>query len=324
MIVVTGGAGFIGSVLAWKLNELGRKDLLIVDNLGTRPPKADNLRKRKFVDYFEKKDFLKEIAKGRLTNKVEVIFHMGACTDTTETNKEYLLENNFEYSKELARWALSEGKRFLYASSGATYGAGENGYSDDEAVILKLKPLNLYGLSKQLFDLWLLENKLQKKVAGFKFFNVYGPNEYHKGEMRSVVHKGYEQIKKNGKMRLFRSHKPEYADGEQKRDFVYVKDVVNVMIWFWEHPETAGIHNLGCGKAHTWNQLAHGIFHALGMKPNIEYFDMPESLRDQYQYWTEADLTKLRKTGYKQVFSSLNSGIKDYVQNHLEHRDPFV
>jgi len=324
MIVVTGGAGFIGSCLAWKLNEMGRKDLLIVDSEGTKAPKDQNLRKRKYVDYFEKKDFLKEIAKGRLAGKVEVVFHMGACTDTTETNREYLMENNFEYSRELVRWALSEGARFLYASSAATYGAGEQGYSDDEAVILKLKPLNLYGLSKQLFDLWVLENKLHKKVAGFKFFNVYGPNEYHKNEMRSMVHKGYGQIKKDGKIRLFKSYKPEYADGEQQRDFVYVKDVVNVMIWFWEHPESAGIHNLGSGRAHTWNQLAHGIFHALGLKPNIEYFDMPESLRNQYQYWTEADLAKLRKTGYEHPFSSLNAGIKDYVQNCLEKNDPYL
>jgi len=324
MIVVTGGAGFIGSCLAGKLNELGRADLLLVDNRGTECPKASNLKKRKFTDYFEKKDFLKELAKGRLNKEIEVIFHMGACTDTTETNKEYLWETNYLYSKELAEWALREGKRLIYASSAATYGAGEQGYSDDEAAIPKLKPLNLYGLSKQVFDLWVLENKLQKKLTGFKFFNVYGPNEYHKDEMRSMVHKGYQQIKQTGKIRLFKSYKPEFADGEQKRDFIYVKDAVEVMLWAWNHPGTTGIFNLGTGNAQTWNELALAIFEALDGNPEIEYFDMPDSLRNQYQYRTQADLSNLRKAGCQHSFSVLRDGVKDYVANYLEKSDPYL
>lgn len=323
MIVITGGAGFIGSCLAAKLNEMGRKDLILVDVDGGKEPKSHNIAKRKFTDYFEKDDFLRELSKGRLAREVEVVFHMGACTDTMERNREYMMETNLEYSKRLAEWCLREAKRLIYASSASTYGDGTLGYSDEDALVPRLKPLNLYGLSKQLFDLWLIERGFQKKMIGFKFFNVYGPNEYHKGEMRSMVRKGYEQVKKTGKIRLFRSHKPEYKDGEQKRDFIYVKDGVEVMLWAWKNPDAAGIFNLGTGKAQTWNELAGAIFSALGMKTEIEYFDMPESLRDQYQYWTQADLTNLRKAGYRHPFSSIREGVKDYVRNYLEKSDPY-
>ncbi len=324
MIAITGAAGFIGSCLAWKFNQIGRNDLLVVDQRGNELPKSQNLKKRKFADYFEKDDFLKQLAKGHLSREIEVIFHLGACTDTTETNKEYLWETNFEYSKRLAEWALKEGKRFLYAASAATYGDGKEGYSDEDSQTPKLKPLNLYGMSKQVFDVWVLENKLQKKFVGFKFFNVYGPNEYHKGEMRSVVHKGYGQVKKEGKVRLFKSYRKEFADGEQKRDFVYVKDVVNIILWFWEHPEATGIFNLGTGRAQTWNELAHAVFGALGKKVVIDYIEMPESIRDKYQYCTEADLKKLKRFCPDYRFKPLEEGVKDYVQNYLEKPDPYL
>ena len=324
MIVITGGAGFIGSCLAWKFNALGRNDLLIVDDQGMRTPKSLNLAKRKYADYLEKNDFLKFLSRASSARDVEAIFHMGACADTTETNKEYLWENNFEYSKRLAEWSLKEGRPFFYASSAATYGDGGEGYSDDENKTPRLKPLNLYGMSKQVFDLWVLENKLQKKFAGFKFFNVFGPNEYHKGEMRSVVHKGYGQIKKEGKIRLFKSYRKEYADGEQKRDFVYVKDVVDVMIWFWNHPEARGIFNLGTGRAQSWKDLAHAIFEALGKEDVIEFIEMPENIRDKYQYWTEADLSNLRGAGSRHSFMTLKEAVKDYVLNYLEKQDPYL
>ena len=268
MIVITGAAGFIGSCLAWKLNETGRRDLLLVDHDANQPPKIYNLKSRKFVDYLEKDAFARELGKGRWTQDIEAIFHLGACSDTLETDKEYLWENNVRYSQRLAEWAFKEGKRFLYASSAATYGDGSRGYSDDETKLPELEPLNLYGQSKHLFDVWVLENKLERKFVGFKFFNVFGPNEYHKAHMRSVVHKGYHEIKKEGKMRLFRSYKKEYADGEQKRDFIYVKDAVEVMMWFFEHPVT-GIFNLGRGKAETWNELARAMFAALKLKEAI-------------------------------------------------------
>jgi len=322
MIVVTGGAGFIGSCMVWKLNTLGRTDILVVDENGDIPPKSANWNPKKNAGYKDKETFIAEVRQGKYP-EVEAVFHMGACSATTEMNREYLRENNFLYTKTLCEWALKQGARFIYASSAATYGAGEAGYTDADPVTPRLKPLNPYGESKQMFDVWLLENKLTDKVAGFKFFNVYGPNEYHKGDMRSVVHKGYQQIKKEGKIRLFKSYRPEYGDGEQKRDFIYVKDVVAAMTWFWKNPAVGGIYNLGAGKAESWNSLANAIFSALKMKPCIEYIEMPESLRNQYQYWTEADLTKLRQTGAPVSFSSLEDGVADYVK-HLESVTPYL
>ncbi len=322
MIIVTGGAGFIGSCMVWKLNNLGRKDILIVDEKGDVPPKAANWNPRAVLDYLDKAELLRQIRKGKL-DKVEAVFHMGACSATTEMNREYLRENNFLYTQALCEWALKNDSRFLYASSAATYGAGADGYSDADAVTPRLKPLNPYGESKQMFDLWLLQNRLERLTAGFKFFNVYGPNEYHKGDMRSVVHKGYQQIKKEGKIRLFKSYRPEFADGEQKRDFIYVKDVVAVMAWFWQNPSVNGIFNLGAGKAESWNALAHALFAALGKTPDIEYIEMPENIRNQYQYWTEADLTKLRQTAAPAAFKPLKDGVADYVR-HLESATPYL
>lgn len=317
LILLTGGAGFIGSCFLWKLNQMGEKDILVVDQMDS-DIKKKNLDNKNYADYFDKDAFIKDIQKGKKPDKVKAIFHIGACSSTTETDADYLEKNNYEYSKTLAEWALKENIPFYYASSAATYGDGSLGYSDEDKHSIKLAPLNLYGRSKQLFDLWLITNDLSDKVVGFKYFNVYGPNEYHKENMRSLVVKAYEQIKKDGKIRLFKSYKPEYKDGEQKRDFVYVKDAIDVMWWFYQNQKAKGIFNLGAGKAQTWNDLANAIFSALKMKPNIEYIEMPEEIKDKYQYFTEADLNKLEKTGIGHEFFSLEDGVKDYVQNYLE------
>jgi ADP-L-glycero-D-manno-heptose 6-epimerase len=325
MIIVTGGAGFIGSVLVWQLNQLGEKDILVIDQKAKGSPKWQNIKKRTFTDYLESDHFLSELKTGRFDKRsVQAVFHMGACTDTTEMDTAYLTQNNLEYSQHLAEWSLKNKARFLYASSAATYGAGEKGYADTDEVSAHLKPLNPYGVSKQQFDEWVLAKKLQGRMAGFKFFNVFGPNEYHKGAMRSMINKGYEQIKKEGKIRLFKSYRKEYADGEQLRDFVYVKDVVKAMIWFWKHPEKNGIYNLGTGVAKSWNDLANAIFRALDLKPVIEYVPMPENLKGQYQYFTQADLTKLRAAGYDEPFQEFEDSVRDYVLNYLEKSDPYL
>ncbi|MEA3494056.1 MAG: ADP-glyceromanno-heptose 6-epimerase [Candidatus Margulisiibacteriota bacterium] len=317
LIILTGGAGFIGSCFLWKLNQMGENNILVVDHMDS-DIKKKNLDNKKYADYFEKDAFMKDFQKGKIPEKVKAVFHIGACSSTTETDADYLEKNNYEYSKTLAEWALKENIPFYYASSAATYGDGSLGYSDEDENSLKLAPLNLYGRSKQLFDLWLITNDLSDKVVGFKYFNVFGPNEYHKENMRSLVAKAYEQVKKDGKIRLFRSYSPEYKDGEQKRDFIYVKDAIEVMWWFYEHQKAKGIFNLGTGKAQTWNDLANAIFSALKMGPNIEYIDMPEEIKDKYQYFTQADLSKLNKAGIGHQFSSLKEGVGDYVRNYLE------
>jgi len=317
MIVLTGGAGFIGSCFLSKLNQLGEPQVLVVDHDDSEVKMA-NLKGKLFLDFVEKKNFIDEIKKGKFPKAVKAIFHIGACSSTTETDKEYLRQNNLEYSKTLAKWALDEKIPFFYASSAATYGAGEQGYSDADSQIPKLKPLNLYGQSKQDFDLWLLEKKLTNSVVGFKYFNVYGPNEYHKEEMRSLVVKAYQQIKKDKKIRLFKSYKPEFNDGEQKRDFVYIKDVVDLMWEFYQNQQLKGIYNVGSGRARTWNDLAKAIFTALNLPIKIEYIDMPEEIKDKYQYFTEADLSKLKKTGLKYSPRTLEVAVADYVQNYLE------
>ena len=311
-VLLTGGAGFIGSCMLKKLNDSGITDIIVVDHLGDSA-KWKNLAKKKFEDYLEKDKLLGYVENGKLNRKIDLIIHLGACTSTTEQNASYMMENNYVYSKRLAEWALKNKKRFLYASSGATYGAGEMGYSDSDDITPELKPLNIYGYSKHLFDLWVLKNNLQNEFVGFKFFNVYGPNENHKGDMMSMVNKGYQQIKSTGKMRLFKSHKPEYKDGEQKRDFVYVKDTVDLIWYFVENPGKRGILNIGTGKAQTWNDLANALFSALGLKPNIEYFDMPKVLKDKYQNFTQADLDKLKGVNPNIKFRGLNEAVKDYV-----------
>ncbi len=317
MIIVTGGAGFIGSALIAALNKRGITDILVVDELGA-DERWKNLRNLSFADYVEKGDFLEMVAEKKIAPPTEAVLHMGACTDTTETNASYLIKNNYEYTKLLAQWATDADIRFIYASSAATYGDGSAGLTDDEEKIENLRPLNMYGYSKHLFDLWARRTGLLGKIVGLKYFNVFGPNEYHKGEMRSFVVKAFEQINARGKVRLFKSYKSEYADGEQMRDFLYVKDAVDMTLFFLDKPNLSGLFNIGTGKARTWNDLVKVACGAMGKLPKIEYIDMPDSIRNQYQYFTEADITKLRQAGYDKEPMSLEDAIVDYVQNYLQ------
>jgi ADP-L-glycero-D-manno-heptose 6-epimerase len=317
MIIVTGGAGFIGSALIAALNKRQISDILVVDQLGT-DQKWKNLRNLAFADYVEKDDFLEMVVENRLDFPTEAVFHLGACSDTTETNASYLIKNNYEYSKLLAQWATADNIRFIYASSAATYGDGSAGFSDDEEKIGELRPLNMYGYSKHLFDLWAKRAGLLKKIVGLKYFNVFGPNEYHKGDMRSFVIRAFEQIKATGKVCLFKSYRPKFKDGGQMRDFIYVKDAVDMTLFFYDNPQIGGLFNIGTAKARTWNDLVKAVFAAMDKKPSIEYIEMPESIRNQYQYFTEADIAKLRKAGYKQETTSLEDAVKDYIQNYLQ------
>jgi len=319
MIIVTGGAGFIGSALIWRLNQEGIDDIIIVDRLGT-DDKWKNLVNRRFVDYIHKDEFLQMVCADKVPFEISAIVHMGACSSTTERDADYLWENNYLYSRKLAEWAMKRNIRFIYASSAATYGDGTLGFDDDHSKISKLKPINMYGYSKQLFDLWVLKNKLENKIAGIKFFNVFGPNEYHKEEMTSVIFKAFHQIKETGKVRLFKSYKKEYPDGGQMRDFVYVQDCLDVMWWLFNNQKVNGIFNLGTGKARTWNDLIKAVFAAMGRKTNIQYIEMPESLRDQYQYFTEAKMNKLKAAGCPVVFLSLEDSVRDYIGNYLQQQ----
>ncbi len=312
MIVVTGAAGFIGSCILAKLNSLGHKDVIIVDHIGNEL-KRKNFENKKYIKYYDKLEFLKLLSQGKFNGQVDCIIHMGACSSTTLQDADYFKRNNLDYTRTLAQWALENHARFIYASSAATYGDGADGYKDDDATIRKCKPLNLYGQSKQDFDLWVLNNNLSEKFVGLKFFNVFGPNEYHKDDMRSVIAKAYQRVTEEGKMSLFRSYRPDYKDGEQKRDFIYVKDVVDVVMFFFANPKVHGIFNVGTGEARTWVDLANALFSAVKKKTNLEFMDMPESLRPRYQYFTQADMGKLRKAGYQKSFTPLEESIKDYV-----------
>jgi len=316
MIAVTGGAGFIGSTIVWKLNEMGREDILIVDRLGT-DEKWKNLNGLKYADFFHKDTFFDLIVEDAAPYQIDAIIHLGACSSTTEKDADYLLHNNFKYSQAMAEYAMEKGIRFIYASSAATYGEGENGYSDNEDGIEKLRPLNMYGYSKQMFDLWCKQNNLLDKIVGIKYFNVFGPNEYHKGDMRSVVHKAFEQARDTGKVKLFKSYRDEYKDGEQMRDFVYVKDAVNMTLYFLEHENKNGIFNVGTGNARSWNDLVTALFNAVGKPVNIEYMDMPEYLKEKYQYFTQAELDKIKSAGFNDKIHSLEEGVEDYVKNYL-------
>ncbi len=324
MIVVTGAAGFIGSVLVWRLNTTGRRDILVVDDHAENSPKWNNLKKHEFSAYQNSKPFLQDLEAGKYNGKVSAIFHMGACSDTTEMDSNYLRENNSLYSERIARWCLKNSVYLCYASSAATYGNGDLGFSDEDWKTKSLRPLNPYGQSKLDFDQWVLKNGYEKNFVGLRFFNVYGPNEYHKGAMRSMVQKGYEQIRLEGKIKLFKSYKNEYKDGGQMRDFIYVKDVVDAMLWFFDQPRVAGIYNLGAGRAQSWNELARALFKACGKPPEIEYVDMPETIRNQYQYFTKADLTKLTTAGCPARFQDLEGGVADYVKNYLSKPDPYL
>lgn len=320
MIVVTGGAGFIGSSFVWRLNQEGIEDILIVDALDTTD-KWKNLVNLRYENYMDRLEFMEKVNTDALPNDITAVVHMGACSATTERDSDYLMRNNYHYTRRLAEWALGHQIRFIYASSGATYGDGQIGYTDDDATTYRLKPLNMYGYSKHLLDLWALRSGAVEQMAGLKFFNVYGPNEYHKDDMRSVVHKAFGQILDTGKVNLFKSYREEYKDGEQVRDFVYVKDVVDVMWWLLSRPDVNGLFNVGTGQARTWNDLVNAVFAAMAKQVKIDYIPMPEHLRDRYQYRTEASIGKLIGAGYRGSFKSLEDGICDYVQEYLLKED---
>ena len=331
-ILVTGGAGFIGSALVWALNQRGHRDIVVSDFLapekkwgGTVPlsshreEKRRNLGPLKFADYIEADDFrtLLRTAPAALGG-FRTVFHLGACSSTTETNAAYLNDNNLAYTGELAAWALAQGSRFIYASSAATYGDGAAGMDDQDEELSRLHPLNLYGQSKQDFDLRARREGWLERIVGLKYFNVFGPNEDHKGDMRSLVNKAYQQILATGRVQLFQSHRPDFKDGEQRRDFLYVKDAVEMTLHFATTAPTAGgLYNLGTGEANTWLTLTGAIFAALGREPQIDFIPMPEVLRGKYQYYTRADITKLRATGYRRPMTPLADAVRDYVQGYL-------
>jgi ADP-L-glycero-D-manno-heptose 6-epimerase len=310
-IVLTGGAGFIGSCFLRKLNDEGMDNVIVVDNLNS-PAKRRNLDDKRFKNYIHKNDFPSLLARGSLGG-IGAVIHLGACSSTTIDDSAYLADNNFEYSKSLAIWSHDHKVPFIYASSAATYGAGELGYSDADETTRRLQPLNLYGHYKQLFDLWILDRGLEAEMVGVKFFNVFGPNEYHKGEMRSVVCKKFPLVRETGEIELFKSYRKEYPDGEQKRDFIYVKDAVKVLFYFLTHPDKTGIFNLGTGIAGSWNDLARAMFSAMQLRPNVRYVEMPEALREHYQYFTQAKMEKLRRAGYESEFMTLEDAVRDYV-----------
>lgn len=318
MIIVTGGAGFIGSNIVKALNDAGEDKVLIVDRLG-KADKWKNLRDLNFLDYEHKDDFLVKLDQGLFDHGVWAVLHLGACSSTTERDADYLMSNNFGFSRRLAhRLAARPGLRFIYASSAATYGNGSAGYSDDHGSTASLRPLNMYGYSKQLFDVWALKTGFVKRAVGLKYFNVFGPNEYHKGDMRSVVIRAYFQAKKTGTVKLFKSYRPEYNDGEQLRDFIYVKDAVKITLHFLDRPDMNGIFNAGTGNPRSFNDLASAVFAALGAQPRIEYIDIPEGLEKRYQYYTCADTDKLLASGFKWSFATLEEAVRDYVANYLE------
>lgn len=317
MILITGAAGLIGSAVARELNRRGRKDLLLVDHLGTSE-KWMNLRSIQYASYIEKDQLLTALQTGSHSLfGINLIFHLGACSSTTERDASYLINNNYQYSIRLADFAAQKGIRMIYASSAATYGEGENGFEDDLTRIDRLRPLNPYGYSKHMFDLWLRDRRFEPSFAGIKYFNVYGPNEYHKGEMMSVVLKAYRQILADGKIKLFKSYRPDYKDGEQKRDFLYVEDAARMTVYLGLESQALGLFNAGSGGANTWVDLANAIFHAMNRQPQIEFVEMPEHLKAKYQYYTCAPMDTLRSAGYTAPVTPLAEAVKDYVQNYL-------
>src|ERR1700722_7858933 len=315
-VIVTGGAGFIGSVLVWELNRRECSQVVIAD-FPAQHEKLANLTALRYTEMIEPAELPARLASGAM-GKLDCIFHLGACSSTTETNEKYLRENNYEYSRTLAQWALGAGVRFVYASSAATYGDGSAGMDDsDPDQLERLRPLNLYGQSKQWMDLHAWREGWLDRIVGLKYFNVFGPNENHKGDMRSLVCKSYAEVSRTGVIRLFKSYRPDYRDGEQRRDFLYVKDAVAMTLHLAANPSANGIFNIGSGEARTWNDLARAVFAALGRDARIEYIDMPESIRDKYQYFTQADIRKLRSAGYDSPITSLEIAVHDYVVNYL-------
>lgn len=316
-ILVTGGAGFIGSALIDALNQKGENNIVVCDLLAN-DEKWKNLVSLKFNDYIESKDLLSKIESSEnFLKNCKTVYHLGACSSTTEKDASYLIRNNFEYTKKLSTAALMNGSRFIYASSAATYGDGSYGMDDKDENINKYKPLNMYGYSKHLFDLYAQKAGILDQIVGIKYFNVFGPNENHKGDMRSLVSKAYYEIKETQKLRLFKSYHSDYADGEQMRDFLYVKDAVDITLSLGEHKGCGGIYNVGSGEANTWLSLASAIFKAMGLQMNIEFIVMPEVLKDKYQYYTCAEISKLRNMGYEKKMTCLEDAVADYIQNYL-------
>ncbi len=313
--VVTGAAGFIGSALVYRLNRMGIENLILVDDLGP-DTRWRNLVPLRFADYWEKQNFLPALLAGKFEAAgIDAVFHLGACSATTEADAGYLLRNNFEYTKQLALWCSAQKNpvRLIYASSAATYGDGAQGYSDQHDLLPHLRPLNAYGYSKHLFDLWALRNGVFAFAVGLKYFNVYGPNEYHKGDMKSMVAKAHAQIRDTGAVHLFQSHRPDYRDGEQKRDFLHIDDALNMTLHFLDPHRPGGIYNVGTGEARTWIDMMQAVFAAMGREPRIDFIPMPEVLRDRYQYFTQAEMGKIRAAGFAQPIQSLEAGIEAYI-----------
>lgn len=314
-VLVTGGAGFIGSAVIWELNRRGCENIVVADRL-RQSDKWRHLIRLRFRDYLEADDALSRLRSGAL-GKFDLILHLGACSSTTERDASYLIRNNFEFTKELAVWAVSQDVRFVYASSAATYGAGHAGMSDREPRLDRFQPLNAYGFSKQVFDLYASRQGLLDSMAGLKYFNIFGPNEDHKGTMRSMVSKAFEQVQKTGRIQLFKSEHPDYRDGEQRRDFLYVKDAVAMTLHVACNIKVRGLVNIGSGTAHTWKDLARAVFCALKRRPKIEYIAMPKELRATYQYFTQADISKLREEGYTVPVTPLGDAVQDYIEQYL-------
>ncbi len=317
MITVTGAAGFIGSAIISELNRRGISDIIAVDEREEilDREKLKNLDSLSYETFRDRNEFIKDIENGG--DLGFCVIHMGACSSTTETDRSYIMEKNYEYTRRLCIECIKRGVRFIYASSAATYGDGQLGFSDNHDYLEKYKPLNLYGKSKHEFDLWAKKEGLLKNIAGLKYFNVYGPNEYHKGSMRSFVLKAYEQIKSEDKVKLFKSYHPGFADGEQKRDFIYIKDAVEMTLCFMDNPGVNGIYNIGTAVPGTWNSLASAVFRSMGVESDIEYVEMPPKIKEKYQYYTRADMEKYLKTGLSFNVHSLEEGVDDYIKNYL-------
>src|SRR6516165_4078379 len=314
-VLVTGGAGFIGSALVWALNRRGCENIVVCDILGT-DERWRNLTPLRFADYVEAADLQTRLQSGAL-GKFDLVLHMGACSATTEKDATYLIKNNYEFTKDLAVWSLANQSRFVYASSAATYGDGAAGMDDDDTKLDTLRPLNMYGYSKHLFDLHAKRGGFLNKICGLKFFNVYGPNEDHKADMRSLVHKSFAQVRDKGVIQLFKSYRKDFKDGEQKRDFLYVKDCVAMTLHLAATSKASGLFNIGSGQARTWIDLSNAVFSALKKKPVIKFIEMPESIREKYQYFTQANLLRLRGAGYAAPVTSLENAVHDYVRNYL-------